>query len=149
MPMAFFRFALQSRSPYWNMMAYFHFVHRPLIPKIVSLNFCLEKNASIFLVTFASENLSFLLQFRQLWNVFPSKDTSAKFTRRKTLLVITVFVSMKVLNTKHWDPVLFVSYRERVRKIPHKNEYRRRNKPISDDFPVPQRQLTRIKQRGR
>ena len=46
-----------------------------------------------------------------------------------------VFVSMKALNTECWDPVLFVSYRKRIRKIPHKNDIRKRNKPISDDFP--------------
>ena len=32
MPMAYFSFALRSRSPYRNTMAYFHFVHRPLLP---------------------------------------------------------------------------------------------------------------------
>ena len=46
-----------------------------------------------------------------------------------------LFVSVKALNTECWDPVLFVSYRERVRKIPHKNEYRKWNRPISDGFP--------------
>ena len=29
----------------------------------------------------------------------------------------------------------FVSYREHVRKIWHKNEYRKRNRPTSDGFP--------------
>ena len=46
-----------------------------------------------------------------------------------------VFVSVKALNTQCWEPVLFVSYRERVRKIPHKNKYMKRNRPISDGFP--------------
>ena len=46
-----------------------------------------------------------------------------------------VFVSVKALNTESWDPMLCVSYRERVWKILHKNEYRKRNRPISDDFP--------------
>ena len=32
MPMAYFHFALLSRSLYRNLMAYFHFVHRPVIP---------------------------------------------------------------------------------------------------------------------
>ena len=44
-----------------------------------------------------------------------------------------VFVSVKALNTECWDPVLFVSYSECVRKIPHKNEYRR-NQRINDGF---------------
>ena len=42
---------------------------------------------------------------------------------------------MKALNTECRDPVLFVSYHERVWKIPHKNEFRKRNQPISDGFP--------------
>ena len=46
-----------------------------------------------------------------------------------------VFVSVKAMNTECWDPVLFISYRERVWKIPHKNEYRKRNWLINDDFP--------------
>ena len=46
-----------------------------------------------------------------------------------------VFVSVKVLNTECRDPVLFVSYRERVQKLPHINEYRKQNRPISDGSP--------------
>ena len=46
-----------------------------------------------------------------------------------------LFVSVKAMKTECWDPVLFVSYHECVRKIPHKNEYRKRNRPISDVFP--------------
>ena len=46
-----------------------------------------------------------------------------------------VLVSMKRLNTECWDPVLFVLYREHVRKILRKNEFRKQNQPISDGFP--------------
>ena len=48
------------------------------------------EKASIFLVFFAPENLSFLLLFCQLWHIiFINKNTSARFTDRKTLLGIT------------------------------------------------------------
>ena len=46
-----------------------------------------------------------------------------------------IFTSVKALNIECWDLLLFVSYRERVWKIPHNNEYRKRNWPISDGFP--------------
>ena len=36
-----------------------------------------------------------------------------------------ILVSVKALNSECRDPVLFVSYREHVLKIPHKNEYRK------------------------
>ena len=52
-----------------------------------------------------------------------------------------LFVSVKALNTKSWDPVLLVSYCEHVWKILHKNEYRERNWPISDGFPRTTRTL--------
>ena len=48
-------------------------------------------------------------------------------------VVYHIFVSVKALNTECWDPVLFVSCRERVWKIPHQNEYREENQPISED----------------
>ena len=73
-----------------------------------------------------------------------NKDTSAKDT-----VVYHVFVSVKALNTKCWDPLLFVSYRQRVRKFPHKNEYRKQNRAISDGFPRTSRRTTHIKQRKR
>ena len=60
-----------------------------------------------------------------------------------------VFVSVKPLNTECWDPVLFVLYRKHVWKIPRKNEYRKRNRPITDGFPQSQRLMTRVKQRER
>ena len=38
-----------------------------------SLDFCVEKKASMFVVFSASENLSFLLSLRQLWGCFSKK----------------------------------------------------------------------------
>ena len=46
-----------------------------------------------------------------------------------------VSVILKALNTECWDPVLFVSYPECVRNIPHNNKYRKQDRPISDGFP--------------
>ena len=133
MPMAYFRFALRSRSPYRNLMAYFHFVRRPLIPMFHaifawkrmhrSFRYSLHLKISAYFCSFANYGTYFLV----------NKVTSAKFTRRKTLAYF-VFVSVKALNTECWDPVLFISYHERVRKIPHKNEFRKRNRPVSDGF---------------
>ena len=91
MPMAYFPFALPSRSPYRNSMAYFHFVHRPLIPKFHLIfarkrmhrsfwyTYSLHLKFQVFYCSFANYGTFFLV----------NKDTSAKFTRLKTLLVIT------------------------------------------------------------
>ena len=59
-----------------------------------------------------------------------------------------VFGSMKALNTECWDPVLFVSYRKRVRKIPHKNIGNEISGSVTV-FREPRRRMTRIKQRER
>ena len=67
MPMAYFRFSLQSRSELDGLFS----VCSSISNSYVSLDFCLEKKASIIVVFFASENLSFLLWFRQLWDIFP------------------------------------------------------------------------------
>ena len=116
-------------------MAYFNFVHRSVVPMFHSI-FTWKKKALIFLELFASENVSFLLLLCQLWHIFfINMDTSAKFTCWKTLLVITFSLSVKPLNTKCWNPMLFVLYREHIREIRRKNEYRKENRPISDGFP--------------
>ena len=50
-----------------------------------------------------------------------NKDTSAKFIYMSENAVgYHVSVNVKALHTESWDPVLFVLYRERFRKIPHK-----------------------------
>ena len=67
----------------------------------VSLGFELEKKASIFLVFFASENTSYC-SFTNDGTVFLiNKDTSAKFTSRKSV-GYHVFGSVKALNTECW-----------------------------------------------
>ena len=60
MPMAYFRFALRSQSPYRNLMAYFHFVHGPLIPMFHSIFAWkrMHRSSGYFLHL---KNLSFLL----------------------------------------------------------------------------------------
>ena len=134
MPMAYFRFALRSRSPYRNSMAYFHFVHRPLIPMFHSIFawkrmyrsfwYSLHLKIYAFYCSFANYGLFFLV----------NKDTSGKINTPEDTVGYHVFVSLKALNTKCWDPFLVVSYHKCVRKISHKNEYRKRNRPISDGF---------------
>ena len=125
MPMAYFRFALRSGSPYRNSMAYFHFVHRPLIPMFHSIFawkrmhrsfwYSLHLKISAFYCSFANHGTFF----------FVNKDTSVKIYTQEDTISYHVFVSVNALITECWDPVLFVSYRERVWKIPHENEYRK------------------------
>ena len=51
------------------------------------------------------------------------------------MLAIKFSLAWKTLNMECWDPVLFLLYHKHVRKIPLKNEYRKRNRPISDALP--------------
>ena len=89
----------------------------------VSLDFYLEKNAWIFLVFFASKHSSFYCSFANYGTfLLVNKDTTVKIYMPEDTVSYHDFVSIKALNTECWEPVLFVSYRERVRKIPHKNE---------------------------
>ena len=103
MPMAYFPFALRSRSPYTNSMAYFHFVHRPLIHMFHSI-FAWKRMHQSFWYSLHLKIYAFYCSFANYGTFFfVNKDTSAKFYTPEDNVGYHIFVSVKALNTECWD----------------------------------------------
>ena len=66
---------------------------------------------------------------------FLINDTAAKFTCQDAGRHCWLSCFRKHESTEYRDPVLLVLYRELVRQIPRKKEYRKGNRTISYGFP--------------